>query len=420
MRFARFALFLLLSSLAVAQQNGLPSTTIGETHVAGSAVTFGQPVTTQNGIQVIPQTGTNPIYGVASSTASTGGVINVSKFGICEALFDGPVPSSAIGLVAYPLNGYFHTDPSVTSDTNIDITHGTGGRIMGLLPNLGPNYALINFEGSARRGVGIVSADVSDFAASVKANQNTSVGATGATGPQGPTGFTGATGPQGATGATGSVGATGATGATGTQGIAGPQGATGTQGTVGATGPSGAQGVAGATGAVGPAGAAGATGATGLTGATGANGVAGPTGATGQNGAMGATGAQGIAGPAGPIGATGLTGPTGATGQQGVAGPAGATGATGAPGSPGYLSGTTGTVTQTVLTVGSTATGTATITSVVAGTPCDAAPVGGGANNGVTTKAMGTAANTATVYQTNLVLLTVAPSSIAYNVRCMP
>lgn len=85
-------------------------------------------------------------------------------------------------------------------------------------------------------------------------------GATGATGPQGPTGAkggTGATGPTGAKGSTGAAGPTGATGATGAQGPTGAKGATGN------AGPTGAQGIQGIQGLQGPTGAKGSTGATG-------------------------------------------------------------------------------------------------------------------------------------------------------------
>ena len=125
-----------------------------------------------------------------------------------------------------------------------------------------------------------------------------SKGATGVTGPQGPTGATGVTG---ATGSTGPAGATGITGATGLTGATGP---TGNTGPTGVTGPTG---LTGATGDTGP---------TGLTGATGATGATGPIGATGDTGPTGPTGLTGATGPTGLTGATGATGPTGPTGAQ--------------------------------------------------------------------------------------------------------
>jgi len=79
---------------------------------------------------------------------------------------------------------------------------------------------------------------------------HTDIGASGVTGPIGPTGPTGATGPQGI------QGPTGATGPQGIQGPTGPAGANGATGAIGPTGPAGAAGVAGATGPTGPAGSA--------------------------------------------------------------------------------------------------------------------------------------------------------------------
>ncbi len=203
-------------------------------------------------------------------------------------------------------------------------------------------------------------------------------GSKGDTGAKGDVGNTGQAGPIGPQGATGNVGQTGATGI---QGVAGVKGDTGTMGGVGATGP---QGVAGNTGATGPQGNAGQTGAIGPTGATGANGLPGGIGPSGSQGNVGATGPQGAAG------------------------------------SPGYISGVTTAVSQGVLTVGSVATGTANITNVVVGTPCEASPANGLANNSLGIKAWGTAVGVATVYQTNLFVLTVAPTATIYNVRCFP
>jgi len=86
------------------------------------------------------------------------------------------------------------------------------------------------------------------------------LGAVGATGPQGPKGDTGATGsvgptgPKGDTGATGPAGPKGDTGATGSVGPTGPKGDTGAAGSAGPQGPKGDAGAAGPVGPVGPAG----------------------------------------------------------------------------------------------------------------------------------------------------------------------
>lgn len=144
-------------------------------------------------------------------------------------------------------------------------------------------------------------------------------GATGSTGPQGPTGAkggTGATGPTGAKGSTGAAGPTGATGATG------PKGPTGAKGATGNAGPTGAQGIQGIQGKQGPTGAQGTQGLQGPTGATGAKGPTGAKGSTGNAGPTGATGSTGAKGPTGATGATGGTGPQGPTGAKGATGPA--------------------------------------------------------------------------------------------------
>jgi hypothetical protein len=139
------------------------------------------------------------------------------------------------------------------------------------------------------------------------------IGITGATGPQG---LIGPTGPQGDIGLTGE---TGPTGSQGIQGLIGPTGATGPQGDIGLTGetgPTGSQGIQGLIGPTGPQGDIGLTGETGPTGSQGIQGLIGPTGATGPQGIQGiqglkgATGSQGIQGIAGPTGGTGATGPS--------------------------------------------------------------------------------------------------------------
>lgn len=202
------------------------------------------------------------------------------------------------------------------------------------------------------------------------------IGATGATGAQGPTGATGPVsttpGPTGPTGQQGMAGPTGAQGPQGNTGptgpastVAGPTGPTGAQGNVGATGPqgdigpTGPQGAAstvpgptGPTGAGGPTGPAstvpGPTGPTGaassIAGPTGPTGAAstvpGPTGPTGASGLSitGPTGPQGNVGPTGPQGIQGNVGPTGPTGVQGNVGPTGAQGAQGPTGPTGAAS----------------------------------------------------------------------------------
>jgi hypothetical protein len=150
----------------------------------------------------------------------------------------------------------------------------------------------------------------------------TSIGAVGEPGPQGPPGATGAPGPTGPPGAPGEpgIGLPGATGATGPMGPAGTPGVPGPDGATGATGP------------------AGATGSTGATGAPGSTGATGPIGERGPTGAAGPTGATGARGPTGERGATGPTGPTGATGPSGTKGERGATGPTGPTGPTGGLS----------------------------------------------------------------------------------
>ncbi|MFC8558713.1 hypothetical protein ACFUGG_26925, partial [Bacillus cereus] len=153
-------------------------------------------------------------------------------------------------------------------------------------------------------------------------------GASGATGPTGPTGASGITGPTGPTGASGATGPTGPTGASGATGPMGPTGVTGVTGPSGGpAGPTGPTGPSG--GPIGPTGASGITGPTGPTGASGATGPTGPTGASGITGPTGPTGASGATGPTGPTGASGITGPTGPTGASGATGPTGPTGATG-------------------------------------------------------------------------------------------
>ncbi len=184
----------------------------------------------------------------------------------------------------------------------------------------------------------------------------------------------GAAGPAGATGSQGAIGATGATGPTGPSGATGAAGTAGSVWTTGTTVPVSATGnngdmflktdtadvyskVSGAwtlqsniRGATGPAGATGPTGAAGPTGATGQTGPAGaaatvapgtasalapgssptvsnsgtPSAATFNFGIpAGAPGATGPAGPTGATGAAGSTGATGAAGQNGAAGPSG-------------------------------------------------------------------------------------------------
>jgi len=177
------------------------------------------------------------------------------------------------------------------------------------------------------------------------------IGATGAEGPPGPASTIGATGPEGPAGPLGSTGPTGPQGTIGDVGSTGPVGATGPQGTTGATGPMGASGPLGPTGPSGPQGptgpqgttgptGAGVTGATGPQGGTGALGPTGPVGPLGPTGPQGPQGIQGLTGPAGPTGAgvTGATGPQGLkgdTGNQGTTGPTGPQGIQGIQGPTG-------------------------------------------------------------------------------------
>ena len=206
------------------------------------------------------------------------------------------------------------------------------------------------------------------------------IGATGATGAQGPTGATGPVsttpGPTGPTGQQGMAGPTGAQGPQGNTGptgpastVAGPTGPTGAQGNVGATGPQGNTGPTGPQGAAstvpgptGPTGAGGPTGpvstvpgptgptgaASSIAGPTGPTGAAstvpGPTGPTGASGLSitGPTGPQGNVGPTGPQGIQGNVGPTGPTGAQGPTGPQGIQGVTGPTGAASTVAGPTG------------------------------------------------------------------------------
>ncbi len=134
-----------------------------EAFTSGGSIQKYQPVQTMNGNQIIPQSGTAPVFGIAQETVTAAGMpVTVAKYGTQPVLFDGPVTSAAVGLVAYPVNGYGHWDAATTTDNLVNIGSGTLGRIMGLLPALGPNYAAVNFEGTARRGAGVLSSNISD------------------------------------------------------------------------------------------------------------------------------------------------------------------------------------------------------------------------------------------------------------------
>lgn len=154
-------------------------------------------------------------------------------------------------------------------------------------------------------------------------------GATGATGPQGPAGTNGTDGKSVLNGTTDPVAATGNNGDfyinTATNFLFGPKTAgawpagVSLVGATGATGPQGPTGLTGATGATGPQGPIGLTGATGATGPQGPQGIQGPagnTGATGPQGPIGLTGATGATGPQGPAGTNGAGVPTGGTTGQ--------------------------------------------------------------------------------------------------------
>jgi len=190
---------------------------------------------------------------------------------------------------------------------------------------------------------------------------NGAVGATGATGAQGPIGLTGPqgeqgpiglTGPQGPQGEQGPIGLTGPQGPQGEQGpigLTGPQGLQGEQGPIGLTGPQGPQGNQGPIGLTGPQGPQGEQGPIGLTGTQGPIGLTGPQGPQGEQGPIGLTGQQGPQGEQGPIGLTGpqgpqgeqgpigLTGPQGPQGPQGEQGPIGLTGPQGPQGDQGPI-----------------------------------------------------------------------------------
>jgi hypothetical protein len=266
----RFALsLLLLSSSAFAQVASLALP-------AASTIIPYRPITTIGNVgQYGMASGNSSIYSISLNGGNAGAMINGITSGIAACEFDAPLPNPLTSLTATPLNGYCHWDAAVVSDSDVCAPNGVLGRVLSLRPDLGPNFAEITLAFPGRKGTKQASTCITDFAAAVKANQNTSAGptgATGATGPQGPIGLTGATGPTGATGAQGIqgiAGATGATGAAGSQGIVGPVGSTGSAGAAGSAGPIGPAGPQGIVGATGPAGATGSVGATGATGPAG-------------------------------------------------------------------------------------------------------------------------------------------------------
>lgn len=180
-------------------------------------------------------------------------------------------------------------------------------------------------------------------------------------------------------------------------------------------------------GSTGPAGATGATGNTGLTGSAGVTGAQGSTGAqgvtgtAGTTGSQGSTGATGSTGQTGSVGATGTAGTNGTNGTNGATGPTGSTGVTGTTGTnaTSYLSGTSGTITGTLLAVGGTDTGTLTVTGASVGMPCTADTTDGtNPSSSVAITCRVTGANTVTVILTGFAIAT--PASKAYNVRVFP
>lgn len=215
--------------------------------------------------QVIAQTGTSPAFGITVQSLSSGVMAEIATGGELTCEFDGPPQP---GYTATALNGYCHYDSTVVNDSDVCSDKSAIGRIQALRPDLGPNFATVNFRQIAARGTKVCTT-TPGIKDAVQAVQSTSTGpqgpkgdtgatgatgSVGATGPQGPQGIMGATGPAGPTGATGAVGASGAKGDTGGTGPAGPQGIAGPSGSMGATGNTGPQGLTGATGPQGPAG----------------------------------------------------------------------------------------------------------------------------------------------------------------------
>lgn len=142
---------------------------------------------------------------------------------------------------------------------------------------------------------------------------------------------------------------------------------------------------------------------------------------SGPTGPQGVTGGTGIAGSTGIQGITGSNGITGATGNTGVVGNTGATGITGATGTnaTSYLSGTSGTITGTLLAVGGTDTGTLTVTGASVGMPCTADTTDGtNPSSSVAITCRVTSANTVTVILTGFAIAT--PASKQYSVRVFP
>ena len=206
-----------------------------------------------------------------------------------------------------------------------DATNHQHGTITSYYPANGElNFVTTDIEGSGTYSTWTVNLD----------------GATGATGPQGPTGAQGPAGnqgPQGVTGAQGPNGPQGVIGVQGPEGNQGPTGAQGPQGVIGTQGPVGSQGPQGVIGAQGPQGNQGTTGVQGPQGNQGPTGTQGPQGVIGTQGPQGNQGPTGTQGPQGNQGVTGSLGPTGPQGPQGVAGTTGAQGPTGNQGSTGTL-----------------------------------------------------------------------------------
>lgn len=141
----------------------------------------------------------------------------------------------------------------------------------------------------------------------------------------------------------------------------------------------------------------------------------------GQIGPTGPTGSQGATGSTGSTGSSGATGSTGTAGTNGTNGSNGATGATGSTGTSGvsYLSGTTSTITGTLLAVGGFDSGTVSISGATAGMGCLANTSDGSeVSTSVTIRCDVTSTNTVTVKVIAFVIAT--PGSKAYSVRVFP
>jgi hypothetical protein len=176
-------------------------------HTAASSVTAYRCVTLINGNQVTPQVGTTPAYALSITSGNAGDRVEMQTYGEGLLEFDTPLPTSLTGglYTVTCVNGYGHWDPAITTDASVSAKASAPGRLMVVRSDMAGNFGMISFRFPASRGSMITSADVVDFSAAVKANQNTSTGPQGPQGIQGVKGDTGSVGSQGATGPSGST-----------------------------------------------------------------------------------------------------------------------------------------------------------------------------------------------------------------------